>query len=82
MIDLRSSINSKEVPENKNPKKVVNTVEKILDFNKQQHKGKGIKTLTPKQALQILPIAAAQVKAGNTSENLLNEKLLKKYITI
>ena len=29
--------------------------------------------LTPKQKLQILPIALAQVKAGNNSENLLNE---------
>ena len=44
--------------------------------------------------LQRLPIALAQVKAGNTSENLLNEidklyilwiekgKLVKKYTTI
>ena len=29
--------------------------------------------LTPKQMLQRLPIALAQVKAGKTSENLLNE---------
>ena len=29
--------------------------------------------LTPKQMLQRLPIALAQVKPGNTSENLLNE---------
>ena len=29
----------------------------------------------PKQILEILPIALAQVKAGNTSENLLNEIL-------
>ena len=29
--------------------------------------------LTPKQMLERLPIALAQVKAGNTSENLLNE---------
>ena len=35
--------------------------------------GKGIKILTPKQMLQKLPIALAQVKAGNNSENLLNE---------
>ena len=35
--------------------------------------GKGLKILTPKQMLQKLPIALAQVKAGNTSENLLNE---------
>ena len=31
------------------------------------------KILTPKQMIQRLPIALAQVKAGNTYENLLNE---------
>ena len=35
--------------------------------------GKGLKVLTPKQMLQRLPIALAQVKAGNNSENVLNE---------
>ena len=35
--------------------------------------GKGLKILTPKQMLQRLPIALAQVKAGNNSESLLNE---------
>ena len=32
-----------------------------------------LKILAPKQMLQRLPIALAQVKAGNNSENLLNE---------
>ena len=32
-----------------------------------------LKILTPKQLLQRLPIACAQVKAGNNSENLLND---------
>ena len=32
-----------------------------------------LKILSPKQILQRLPIALAKVKAGNTSENLLNE---------
>ena len=32
-----------------------------------------LKILTPKQMLQRLPIALALVKAGNNSENLLNE---------
>ena len=71
-IDLRNNINRKEVPENGNPEKIANIVEKILDFNNQR-KGKGIKILTPEQMLQRLPIALAQVKTGNTSENLLNE---------
>ena len=35
--------------------------------------GKGLKLLTPEQMLQIFQIALAQAKAGNTSENLLNE---------
>ena len=36
-------------------------------------KGTGLKILTPKQMLQRLPIALAQVKAGINSGNLLNE---------
>ena len=55
--------------------------------------GEGLKILTPNQLLKRLPIALAQVKAGNNSESLLNEsdrlfilctdqkKLLKKYTT-
>ena len=40
---------------------------------KNKTSGKGLKILTPKQLLQGLPIALAQVKAGNKSESLLNE---------
>ena len=36
-------------------------------------KDKGLKILTPNQMLKRLPIALAQVKAGNNSESLLNE---------
>ena len=39
---------------------------------KEKKNGKGLKILTPKQIPQRLPIALAQVKVGNTSENLLN----------
>ena len=35
--------------------------------------GEGLKILTPSQMLKRLPIALAQIKAGNNSENLLNE---------
>ena len=51
---------------------MVDIVGNFPEFDKQQ-KGKGIKILTPKQMLQRLSIALAQVKACNTSENLLNE---------
>ena len=36
-------------------------------------KGTWLEVLTPKQMLQRLPMALAQVKAGNNSESLLNE---------
>ena len=39
-IDLRSTIIRKKITQNENPNKIVNIVEKILNFNKQQ-KGKG-----------------------------------------
>ena len=41
-----------------------------------KHKGKygsGLKILTPEERLQRLPIAIAQVRGGNKSENLLNQ---------
>ena len=59
-----------------------------------KQEGTGRKILTPKQMLQRLPIALAQIKAGNNSQSLLNEisrlftlcinqkKLPKKYIII
>ena len=65
-------INLRETPENENSKKVADIVEKILNFNEQQ-KCRGLKILTSKQMLQRLPIAFAQVKTSNESENLLNE---------
>ena len=72
----------------KNVKNLYDSRQKIIDlFNnyskiksesiyRSKHgetKGKGLKILTPKQMLQRLPIALAQVKAGNNSQSLLNE---------
>lgn len=42
MIDLRHSVNRKDMPENENPDKVFDTVEEIHNFNKKQ-KVKGLK---------------------------------------
>ena len=70
--NLLEAIIEREIPENETPRKIIDNVEKIIDFNKQQ-KGRGLKMLTPKQMLQRLPTALAQLKTGNTSENLLNE---------
>ena len=43
------------------------------DAKQNETEGKGLKILTPKQMLQRLPIALAQLKARNNSESLLNE---------
>ena len=60
--------------ETEDPGLKVNIVEKILKFNKQnQQKGQGIKILTPNQMLNRLPIALAQLQAGNNSNKLKNE---------
>ena len=44
-----------------------------FEAKRETTKERGLKILTPKQMLQSIPIALAQVKAGNNSENLLNE---------
>ena len=47
----------------------------ILEAKKlaREQEGTGLKILTPNQMLKRLPIALAQLKAGNNSESLLNE---------
>ena len=45
----------------------------MSEVKRKTKSGEGLKVLTPKQMLQRLPIALAEAKAGNTSENLLNE---------
>ena len=65
MIDLRNSIIRKKTPEDENPNKIVNVVDKIMEFNNQQE-GKGLKTLTSKRMLRRLSIALSKVKTGNT----------------
>ena len=66
---------SKEEIENKKPNEILETVNKILDFNKeiQKQQGSGLKMLPPNQMLSRLPISLAQLKAENNSEKLKNE---------
>ena len=74
--DLEKEIKemSKEEIEIEKPYNIVKVVKKILKFNKQnQQKGQGIKILTPNQMLNRLPIALAQLNAGNNSDKLKNE---------
>ena len=55
--------------------KIYNDYAKNMSRNiyESKQKGTGLKILTPNQMLKILPIALAQIKAGNNSESLLNE---------
>ena len=73
--DLETKIKrmSKEEREIEKPDKIVEIVEDILKFNKQNQEGKGLKILIPNQMLSRLPITLAQLKAGNNSEKLKNE---------
>ena len=48
-------------------------VERILDFNGQNQKGRGLKILTPDQMISRLLITLAQLKVGNISEKVKNE---------
>ena len=71
-IELRNAIITKEIPEKESPNKILDIVEKIFNFHKQQKVG-GIKILTPKKIVQRILIALAQVKVGKTSEILLKK---------
>ena len=51
----------------------IDVVEKVLEFNKQNQLGQGLKIPTPDQMLSRLPITLAQLKAGNNSQKLINE---------
>ena len=70
----------------KNVEKFHDSREAVIDFYKdyssmvtnaaydaKKKKTSGLKTSGPKQMLQRLPIALAQIKAGNNSESFLNE---------
>ena len=75
LIDLEKKIKemSKEEKEIEKPDVIVEIVEEMFKFNKQNQEGKGIKILTPNQMLSRLPISLAQLQAGNNSEKLKNE---------
>ena len=64
---------SEDEKEIEKPNKILKIVEKIVEFNKQNQLGEGLKMLTPNQMLSRLPITLAQLNAGNNSEKLKNE---------
>ena len=78
LVDLENEIEemSKIGTEIENPYEIVDIVERILYFNNWNREGQGLKTLTPDQTLNRLPIALIHLKAENNSEKLKNETIL------
>ena len=75
LSDLKNEIKniSEEEKEIEKPNEITDVVKQILEFNKQNQQGQGLKILTPDQMLSRLPITLAQLKAGNNSQKLKNE---------
>ena len=75
LSDLKNGIEDmgEKEKEIEKPNEVIDVVEKILEFNKQNQSGQGLKTLTPDQMLSRLPVTLAELKAGNNSQKLKNE---------
>ena len=73
--DLEKEIKdmSEEEIETEKPYNIVKVVKNIFETNKKNQEGKGLKILTPNQMLSRLPIALAQLQAGNNSNKLKNE---------
>ena len=69
-LNKKIEIMSEDEKNIEKPDEILQIVEDILNFNKQNQQGKGLKILTPNQMLSRLPITLAQLKAGNNSEKL------------
>ena len=75
LSNLKNAIKyiSEEEKGTEKPNEIIDTVEDILEFNKQNQQEQGLKILTPDQRLNRLPITLAQLKAANNSQKLINE---------
>ena len=73
--DLEDEIEdmSEKERENEKPDEIVKIVKEIIEFNKQNQEGQGLKILTPNQMFSRLPISLAQLKTENNSEKLKSE---------
>ena len=85
MRDLKEEIEdiSEQEKEAENTNEIVDIVENILEFNRQQQ-GQGLKILTPNQMLSRLQISLAPLKAGNNSEKLkkLNQTTIVFFVQV
>ena len=77
---------SEKEKEIEKPNKIIDTVEEILEFNKQNQQGQGLKILTTAQILGRLPITLAQSKTSQPQKSTTclqankNRKMLVKNI--
>ena len=73
LSDLKNEI--KKMSENEieieKPDKTVDIIEEVLQFNRQNQEGPGLKILTHDQMLSILPITLAQLKLKNVTRQLM-----------
>ena len=75
-IKLKDSIEKtpRDKKDHEKIEQILEIVKEIVRFSRQnQQEGQGIKILTPNQMLKRLPIALAQLQAGNNSNKLKNE---------
>ena len=70
IIDYVPKDNGLKIEKNE---KIIDIVERTLEFNNEIQSGQGLKIPTPKQMLRRLPISLAQLNAGNNSKKLKNE---------
>ena len=70
IIDYVPKDNGLKIEKNE---KIIDIVERTLEFNNKIQSGQGLKIPTPKQMLRRLPISLAQLNAGNNSKKLKNE---------
>ena len=59
--------------------KIVDIVEEILEFNRQNQQGQGSNIVTPEQMIRRLPVILAQLQAANNSQGLKNEIIQQLY---
>ena len=75
-VKLSPTSNAKKI---RNRNNMLEIVERILQFNRLNQSGEGLKILTPNQTFSRLPISLAQLNAANNSEKLKNEIRLLLY---
>ena len=78
LIAFKNTIIKKEIPENENQNKIVDIVEKILDFNKQQQ-GKGHPRTLASQPLDLAHVANV---FHHTCIKILTHKQMLQRLTI